>query len=68
MGWDEEVFIVREGYSIAYILYSGSPLTERLEKMSVERLDHKYFRHYNFSFETCSSQKLSILPNLRSFL
>ncbi len=40
MGFNEEVFIVRDGYPIGYIEYSGVPITTLLEKMKVDQLDH----------------------------
>ncbi|OLS22292.1 MAG: hypothetical protein HeimC3_31690 [Candidatus Heimdallarchaeota archaeon LC_3] len=60
MGFNEEVFIVRDGYPIGYIEYRGCPVTTKLEKKDVEELD-RHLVQKEFSAKLNGDEFIKIL-------
>ena len=46
MGLDERIFVIREGMPIGYVEYSGSPMTEKLERKYLREVETDIYKGY----------------------
>ncbi|OLS23910.1 MAG: hypothetical protein HeimC3_22530 [Candidatus Heimdallarchaeota archaeon LC_3] len=63
MGMDEEIFVVRDGWPIGYIEYSGTTITERVDEKDGKEIDSRKI-HKEWGTKIAGRKFLEILEKL----